>query len=106
MSATDARGKTISYTYDADGRKTAEYDTTGGAAQTASDQPAALTYATLAKRQLTSSVAYGPEGTSGTSYTQAITGYNTYGLPSGTSTAISAGPLAGTYKRTIGYTSY
>ncbi len=27
LSATDARGKTISYGYDADGRKTAEYDT-------------------------------------------------------------------------------
>ena len=57
-SATDARGKTISYAYDADGRKTAEYDTTGGAAETASDELASWTYDTLAKGQLTSSTSY------------------------------------------------
>jgi YD repeat-containing protein len=33
ISTTDARSKTVSYTYDADGPKTAEYDTTGGAAE-------------------------------------------------------------------------
>ena len=36
LSTTDARGKTISYTYDADGRKTAEYDTTGSAPESRS----------------------------------------------------------------------
>ena len=43
MTVTDARGKQVSYTYDGDGRKTAAYDTTGGAQETTSDQLAAWT---------------------------------------------------------------
>lgn len=104
-SETDARGKQVSYVYDADGRKTAEYDTTGGQAESGTDELAAWTYDTLAKGQPTKSVAY-VGGTTGTSYTQGITGYSAFGLPSGTDTVISGGPLAGTYKRGFTYGAF
>jgi YD repeat-containing protein len=102
---TDARGKQTSFTYDADGRKTAAYDTTGGALEDGADQLAAWTYDTLAKGMLTSSAAYAG-GTSGSSYTQQVTAYNTAGQPTAGQTAISAGPLAGTYKRGYDYDPY
>ena len=103
LSSTDARGKTISYAYDLDGRKTAEYDTTGGALETTADQVASWTYDTMAKGKLTSSTAY----ENGNSYTEAVTGYNSFELPSGTETIIpsAAGPLAGTYTQQDGYSA-
>jgi RHS repeat-associated protein len=103
LQVTDARNDTISYTYDADNRKTAEYDITGGAGQTGSDQLAAWTYDTLAPGLLTSATAYGPGGTSGTSYTDAVRGYGKWGLPTGNNVSISAGPFAGTYTQLFGY---
>jgi len=105
MTVTDARTKQVSFTYDNDGRKTAEYDTTGGASESGSDELAAWKYDTLKAGMLTSSVSY-TGGTTGTAYTQATTGYNAYGLPSGTATTISAGPLSGTYKQGLTYSSY
>ena len=107
MSTTDARGKTLSYTYDLDGRKTAEYDTTGGAAESGSDEVASWTYDTLAKGQPTSSTSY-VGGTGGSAYTEGVSGYNSYGLPTGTYTTIpsSAGALAGTYKQGEAYNAY
>ena len=76
-----------SYAYDADGRKTAEYDTSGGASEATSDQLAAWTYDTLTKGKLTSSTSfYG-----GLAYTEQVTGYNTFGLPTGTGTIIPTG---------------
>lgn len=96
MTATDARGKTISYVYDGDGRKIAEYDTTGGAAETSTDEIASWTYDTKAKGMLTSSSTfYG-----GQAYTEEVTGYNSFELPSGTETIIpsAAGALAATYQ--------
>jgi RHS repeat-associated protein len=101
LTVTDGRGKTTSYTYDADGRKTAEYDTTGGAAETSSDELASWTYDTLAKGQLTSSTSY----VNGSAYTEAVTGYNSQELASGTETIIPAsqGALAGTYTQTDSY---
>jgi YD repeat-containing protein len=101
MTVTDARAKQVSYTYDGDGRKTAAYDTTGGAQETASDQLASWTWDTLAKGQLTSSTAY----SGGAAYTYAVTGYNSYELPSGTQTVIPAaqGALAGTYSQQDNY---
>jgi RHS repeat-associated protein len=101
LSSTDARGKTISYAYDLDGRKIAEYDTTGGAARTSADEVASWTYDTLAKGQLTSSTSY----SGGSVYTEAYTGYNAYGLPTGAQTTIPAaqGGLAVTYTQTITY---
>lgn len=106
LSATDARGKTISYTYDGDGRKTAEYDTTGGAAETGADELASWAYDSLANGQPTSSTAYGPGGTSGTSYTESFTGYYATGLPKGSQVSVSAGPLAGTYQHLDAYSGY
>jgi len=106
LSVTDARGKTISYAFDKDDRKIAEYDTTGGAGETGTDELASWTYDTLARGQLTSSSAYGAGGTGGTTYTTAVTGYNPYGLPSGTEVSISAGPLSGTYKQSDYYSAY
>jgi RHS repeat-associated protein len=101
MTITDARGKRVSYTYDGDGRKTAEYDTTGGAAESASDQLASWTYDTLAEGQLTSSTSV----QNGASYTEAVTGYNSQELPSGTETIIPSaqGALAGTYTQQDSY---
>jgi RHS repeat-associated protein len=106
LSTTDARGKTISYTYDADGRKTAEYDTTGSAPQAGADELASWVYDSLAKGQPTSSTAYGPGGTSGTAYTESVNGYSTYGLTTGSTVKVSAGPLAGTYKQADYYSTY
>jgi YD repeat-containing protein len=79
MTVTDSRSKVISYTYDADGRRTAEYDTTGGALESPSTEVAAWTYDTLAKGQPTSSTSY----SGGAAYTEAVTGYNAYEKPSG-----------------------
>jgi len=104
VGATASADKTISYTYDQDNRKTAEFDTTGGASETSSDELASWTYDTLAAGQPTSSVAY-VGGTSGTKYTQSVTGYNAYGLPQGVSTQIGAGTWSGTYKELYTYTS-
>jgi RHS repeat-associated protein len=106
LSVTDARGKTISYAYDKDDRKVAEYDTTGGAAESDSDELASWTYDTLAKGQPTSSTAYGPGGTSGTTYTESVLGYDSYGLPTGSVVNVSAGPLAGSYEQRDYYSGY
>jgi hypothetical protein len=62
-------------TYDAANRKTAEYDTTGGGAEAGSDEVAAWSYDTLAAGQPYQSISYAG-GTSGTSYTESVTGYN------------------------------
>jgi RHS repeat-associated protein len=101
LSVTDARGKTTSWSYDADGRKTAKYDTTGGAAKSASDEIASWSYDTVAKGQLASSTAY----SGGTQYTEKVTGYAANGQPSGIETIVpsSQGALAGTYTQTYTY---
>lgn len=101
MSATDSRGKQVSWTYDADGRKTAKYDTTGGAAESAGTELAAWAYDTLAKGEPTSSTSY----SGGAAYTEQVTGYNAFGLPSETETVIptAQGALAGTYTRLYSY---
>ena len=101
ISATDARSKQTSYTYDLDGRRTASYDTTGGAAESASTQLTSLTYDTLGKGLPTSSTSY----SGGNAYTEQVTGYSSQGLPSGTAIVVPAaqGPLAGTYTRQFRY---
>ena len=101
VTVTDARAKQVSYTYDGDGRKTAAYDTTGGAQENTSDQLASWTWDTLAKGQLTSSTSF----SGGAAYTDAVTGYNSFELPSGTQTVIPAaqGALAGTYTQQDSY---
>ena len=105
LSTTDARTKTISYTYDADGRKTFEYDTTGGAAETGSDELATWAYDSLAKGQVTGSISY-PTGTSGPSYAEVVSGYNSLDLPEGENVNISSGTFNGSFDVSYGYTNY
>jgi RHS repeat-associated protein len=97
-STTDARHDSTSWTYDADGRKIAEYNGPNGSS---GDELASWTYDTLAKGQLTSSTWYN----NGTTYTEAVTGYNSQELASGTETVIPAqqGALDGTYTQTYTY---
>ncbi|MFE0463095.1 RHS repeat domain-containing protein [Kitasatospora sp. NPDC058965] len=105
VSSTDGRGQTLSYTYDVLGRKTAEYAGSNTADQT--QQLAGWVYDTLAKGQVTSSTRYvGGSGSTGSAYTQAVTGYNTAYQPTGTSVTIPAaeGKLAGTYSLGSQYT--
>jgi RHS repeat-associated protein len=80
LTATDARGKQITYQYDADGRKKATFDTTGGAAPSASNQTGAWTYDTLKKGLPTASTSY-QKGTTSPSVTNTILSYNILGLP-------------------------
>jgi len=105
LSTTDSRAKTISYGYDADNRKIRECDGAACPSTATTTLLAAWTYDTLAKGQLTSSVSY-PTGTTGTSYTEKVAGYNTYGLPTGSLLTVSSGALAGTYRQSIYYSSY
>jgi RHS repeat-associated protein len=103
LTTTSADGKTTSYVYDKDGRKTAEYDTTGDAPETASNEIASWTYDTLAKGQLTSSSSY----YGGQAYTEAVGGYNAFGEPTETYTTIPSaqGKLAGNYVTEDNYTA-
>ncbi|MFF8948500.1 RHS repeat-associated core domain-containing protein [Streptomyces sp. NPDC014940] len=98
QSTTDNRGKTIAYKYDEMGRKIAEYDTTGGADPSSSNQLAAWTYDTLKKGKPTSSTRY-VGGTSGSAYTSAILGYDSHGWAQATQLVVpsSEHALAGTY---------
>jgi RHS repeat-associated protein len=95
LTTTDARGRRITYTYDELDRKTAVYDTTGGASPSASDELASWTYDTLKKGLPTSSTAYDK----GSAYTQKLMGYDSHGWPQSTETIIPAseGALQGTY---------
>ncbi|MEV6496640.1 RHS repeat-associated core domain-containing protein [Streptomyces prunicolor] len=98
MTTTDARGKTISRTYDEMGRKKAEFDTTGGAAQSAGNELAAWTYDTLKKGEPTASTRY-VGGTGGSAYTDKILGYDSHGWAQASELVIPAaeGALAGNY---------
>jgi RHS repeat-associated protein len=91
LSTTDANGNTLAYSYDIQGRKTAEYSGSTTGAELAS-----WTYDTLDKGQLTSSNSYvgSTPGTPGIAYTKAITGYNADYQPSGTTISIPTGAPA------------
>jgi RHS repeat-associated protein len=106
LSTTDPLGSQISYTYDALGRQTAEYNTTGNVAQSASNQMAGWTYDTLAKGQTTTAVRYtNGAGDAAHTYTHTVQGYNAQYSPTGiTITVPSAeGALAGSYQSTTQY---
>jgi RHS repeat-associated protein len=108
LSTTDARGVQLSYTYDALGRKTGEYNTTGGAAETATDQVAAWTFDTLAKGQPTTQIRYANGASDPTqTYTESVLGYTAIYQPTGTSVTIPSveGSLAGTYQSTMQYSA-
>ncbi|MEU1475472.1 RHS repeat-associated core domain-containing protein [Streptomyces sp. NPDC005760] len=98
LTTTDARGKTISYQYDEMGRKKAEFDTTGGVAQSTANQLTAWTYDTLKKGRPTASIRY-VGGTSGSAYTEKVLGYDSHGWTQATQLVIPAaeGALAGNY---------
>ncbi|HEV3379551.1 MAG TPA: RHS repeat-associated core domain-containing protein, partial [Trebonia sp.] len=96
---------TTSWTYDADGRKTREYDTTGGALESGVTQRAEWVYDTLAKGELTASLST-PAGTSGNSYAETMLGYNSYGLPEGETYKVNGGTFAGSYEESFTYTAY
>lgn len=108
--ATDARGKTISYSYDALGRRTGVFASAADAQQpantstgTTGNQLAAWVYdnannvagVTNALGQLTTTTSY----TGGNAYTAQQTGFNIFGKPLGTAVTIptAEGALAGTY---------
>jgi RHS repeat-associated protein len=84
-SSKDANGNTLLYTYDVLNRKTAEYS----GSISPGNELASWTYDTLAKGQITSSTAYAGGATStGSAYTEAITGYDDAYQPTGTSLTI------------------
>lgn len=106
LSVTDAAGNTVSYAYDNDGRRVGKYASTVSG-QSASNELDSWLYDTLAPGQLTSSTSYTNGNVSGQpSYTQQVIGYNAFELPSAQETIVSSGPLAGTYRRNLGYTAY
>ncbi|HEY0534997.1 MAG TPA: RHS repeat-associated core domain-containing protein [Actinoplanes sp.] len=105
LQTTDARGKTVSYTYDALSRKTAEYASTVAAQKpgAAGNQVAGWVYdnstgvagVTHAIGQLTGSTAY----SGGNTYTTQELNFDVFGNSQGTSVTIpgSENSLAGTY---------
>jgi RHS repeat-associated protein len=95
----------VSYSYDADGRKIAEWNgTTPGTPGTPSASQLAMWGYSATTGLPTESVSY-VGGSGGQAYTEQILGYNGYGLPTGTETIIPGGPLAGTYGTEDFYTS-
>ena len=108
LATTDARGTQLSYTYDALGRKTGEYNTTGGAGETASTQLAAWTFDTVARGQPASNSRYANGAADATqTYTETVLGYTAIYQPTGTSVTIPSaeGALAGTYQSTMQYSA-
>jgi RHS repeat-associated protein len=101
-STTDARNKTVLTSYDGLNRKKAEYV----GSQIPANMLSSWTYDTIEKGYPTSSTTY-TGGTSGSAYTQAVTGYTADYRPTGTSVTIpgSEGKLAGIYTTGDTYTS-
>ncbi|MFJ5305657.1 ricin-type beta-trefoil lectin domain protein [Streptomyces sp. NPDC088350] len=89
LQTTDARGQVLSYAYDWDNRPTAEYNSTWSATPDPSKELSSWAYDTLAKGYPTSSTRY-VGGTTGSAYTQAVTGYNTAYQPTGTTMTVPA----------------
>ncbi|WP_370146118.1 RHS repeat-associated core domain-containing protein [Streptacidiphilus sp. EB129] len=86
---TDSRGQTLSYQYDWDNRMVGEYSGAWSATPSPSNQLSGTTYDTLKKGYPTSSTRYvGGNGTGGSAYTQAVTGYNASYQPTGESLSI------------------
>ncbi len=102
---TDAAGNEISYAYDAAGRKKAEYNTTGGAGETLSDELAAWSYDTAplaggngqAIGQLAEADSYigGAGGSSPDDYRETIGGYDDSYRPASESWTIPSDSVTG-----------
>ncbi|MFC3980082.1 polymorphic toxin-type HINT domain-containing protein [Streptosporangium jomthongense] len=107
---TDARGRSLFFTYDALGRKTAEYEGTSASgvklAEWTFDR---LADGTEVKGQPVSSTRYVSNAATGATdaYTSAVTGYDTAYRATGAQTVVPAaeGGLAGTYRTTTDYNS-
>jgi RHS repeat-associated protein len=114
VSTTTGNGS-VSFSYDADGRKIAEWSGTtpgtpgapGMPGTPAASQLAMWEYDSIKPGLPTESVSYvGGSGSGGQAYTEAVMGYDGYDLPTGTETIIPAGsPVAGTYFTEDAYTS-
>ncbi|TVT11304.1 RHS repeat-associated core domain-containing protein [Amycolatopsis bartoniae] len=105
LSTSDARGKQSTTTYDNGGRKTAIYDTTGGAAPSATNMAASWTYDTLKKGYPTGSTTY----SGGDTVTQNVRAYNAQAQPQAVTTTITGEdaalfPAAG-YTVSYGYST-
>ncbi|GIH60646.1 polymorphic toxin-type HINT domain-containing protein [Microbispora siamensis] len=108
LTTTDARGKSVFFTYDALGRKTAEYEgTSASGTKLAEWTYDALPDGTVVKGQPTASTRYVKNATTGAmdAYTTAVTGFDDAYRTLGTETVIPAseGALAGTYKTSTDY---
>lgn len=116
VQTTDARGKTASFTYDALGRRTGEYDAPA-AAQAPANQVSSWVYDNSDGAvpgmahpigHLTSSTTYtGGSGAAGHAYTDQFRGFNAWGEATGETVAVpgNEGALAGSYTVTHTYTS-
>ncbi|MBK3645956.1 ricin-type beta-trefoil lectin domain protein [Streptomyces sp. MBT33] len=111
LQTTDPRGQTLSYTYDWDNRPTAEYNGAWSATPDSTKELASWAYDTLAKGYPDSSTRY-VGGTSGSAYTQAVTGYNTAYQPTGSTLTVpaadgfaAAGQTTAPSSGTVTYTS-
>ena len=110
VQTTDARGKTISYTYDALNRKTGEYDAPVGS-QSASNQLASWVYdnSNNAVPGMTDPIGHLTTETSysgGAAYIEQQSGFNVFGESLGETVTIPSteGALAGSYKFSHVYT--
>ncbi|MEU9090176.1 hypothetical protein [Streptomyces sp. NPDC048428] len=85
-SATDARKRTLSYSYDELGRQTAKYDTTGGVEKSDANKLASWAYDSLKKGLTTSSTSY----SGGSVYVSKVLGYDSHGWPQASALVIPA----------------
>ncbi|MGW2556296.1 ricin-type beta-trefoil lectin domain protein [Streptomyces sp. NPDC001635] len=117
LQTTDPRGQVLSFAYDWDNRRTAEYNGAWSATPDPAKELASWQYDTLVKGYPTSSTRY-VGGASGAAYTQAVSGYNTAYQPTGSTLTVpasdgfaaagqSTAPSSGTvtYTSTAKYTS-
>ena len=114
LESTDARGDKLGYTYDWDRRPTAEYNlTASGSSESANDELASWSYDTLAKGYPTSAASYvGGAGSTGSTYMEAVTGYDAAYQPLGSTLTIpaadgfaDAGQSAAPTSGSVSYTS-
>ncbi|MET8154807.1 polymorphic toxin-type HINT domain-containing protein [Sphaerisporangium sp. NPDC005289] len=108
LSSTDSRGKSIAFTYDALGRKTAEYAGTDASSVKLADWTYdTLPNGTVVKGQPASATRYVKNSVTGVTdaYTSAVTGYDNAYRPTGAQTVIPAaeGALQGTYSTSTDY---
>ncbi|MCF3129503.1 polymorphic toxin-type HINT domain-containing protein [Streptomyces olivochromogenes] len=106
LQTTDPRGQVLSYGYDWNNRRTAEYTGSWSATPDPGKQLTSRLFDTLAKGYPTSSTRY-VGGASGKAYTEAVTGYNTAYQPLGATLTIpTADGFPGTEGKDSGTVTY